>query len=153
MALESLIQEKKALEKELEKLKSVQAFAQIKDIISKGVTLDNGILVITGEVQGADMNTLKQIGYDILRVNPKGTVAVLGSIDSEEEKVSLVATVSEDLVSSKGLKAGAIVGEVAKITGGGGGGQPTLATAGGKNPQKLREALNAVVGIVSNSIG
>jgi alanyl-tRNA synthetase len=153
LALESLIQEKKALEKELEKLKSVQAFAQIKDIISKGVTLDNGILVITGEVQGADMNTLKQIGYDILRDNPKGTVAVLGSIDSEQEKVSLVATVSEDLVSSKGLKAGAIVGEVAKITGGGGGGQPTLATAGGKNPQKLREALNAVVGIVSNSIG
>ena len=99
------------------------------------------------------MNTLKQLGYDILRERPTGTVAVLGSIDSEQEKVSLVATVSEDLVSGKGLKAGSIVGAVAKITGGGGGGQPTLATAGGKNPQKLSEALNAVAGIVSNSAG
>jgi alanyl-tRNA synthetase len=61
-----------------------------------------------------------------------------------------VATVTEDLVSSKGIKAGALVGAVAKLTGGGGGGQPTLATAGGKQPEKLHEALNAVEAIIKS---
>lgn len=64
--------------------------------------------------------------------------------------MSLVATVTDDLVKSKGLKAGALVGAVAKLTGGGGGGQPTLATAGGKQPEKLAEALNAVESIIKS---
>jgi alanyl-tRNA synthetase len=60
----------------------------------------------------------------------------------------LVATVTDDLIKEKGLKAGALVGSVAKIVGGGGGGQPSLATAGGKNPEKLDDALHAVTELV-----
>jgi alanyl-tRNA synthetase len=94
------------------------------------------------------MNTLKQLGYDLLRDRPVGTVAVLGSSDVVNSKVSFVATVTDDLVSVNGIKAGALVGAVAKITGGGGGGQSTLATAGGKEPEKLDEAMNAVETII-----
>jgi alanyl-tRNA synthetase len=148
--MDSLLNEKKALEKELEKLKAQQAFGQLREILQSARSIGEEISLVTGTVDGADMNTLKQLGYDVLRERGTGTIAVLGSADVSGGKVSLVATVTEDLVSSKGIKAGALVGAVAKLTGGGGGGQPTLATAGGKQPEKLHEALNAVEAIIKS---
>ena len=59
---------------------------------------------------------------------------------AEDSKVQLIAAVTEDLVK-KGLHAGKLVGQVAKVVGGGGGGKPTMAQAGGKEPAKLSEAL------------
>jgi alanyl-tRNA synthetase len=150
--MDALIGEKKALEKELEKLKAQQAFGQLREIIQGAREVAEGVSLVTGSVDGADMNTLKQLGYDILRERGTGTVAVLGSADVSGGKVSLVATVTEDLVKLKGLKAGNLVGAVAKLTGGGGGGQPTLATAGGKQPEKLDEALKAVESIVKSML-
>lgn len=148
--MDTLLNEKKALEKELEKYKAQQAFGQLREVLQSVRVISEGVSLITGTIEGADMNTLKQLGYDVLRERGTGTVAVLGSVDVSGGKVSLVATVSEDLVKSKGLKAGALVGAVAKLTGGGGGGQPTLATAGGKHPEKLAEALNAVESIIKS---
>ncbi len=58
------------------------------------------------------------------------------------DKAALLVFVTDDLVESKGLRADVLVKEVAKIVGGGGGGRPQLATAGGKEPQKISEALN-----------
>lgn len=147
-AVQTLISEKKAVEKELEKLKSQQASLQLKSVLESVTKLEGGIDLITGEISGADMNMLKQLGYDILRQRSLNTVAVLGSKDEELGKVYFVATVTEDLVGSRGIKAGNLVGAVARITGGGGGGQPTLATAGGKDPSKLREALDAVASLI-----
>lgn len=146
--LGQLLSEKKQLEKELEKVRMQQAFASLDALISTAKTLPNGISLIKGEVEGADMDTLKQLGYEILRRKPENTVAVLGSRDTEAGKVSLVATVTEDLIQNKGLKAGQLVGSVAKLVGGGGGGQANLATAGGKKPEQLHEALDAVPGIL-----
>ncbi len=148
--MDALLNEKKALEKELEKFKAQQAFGQLREILQSSKVISDGISLVTGIVDDADMNTLKQLGYDILRERGTGTVAVLGSADISAGKVSLVATVTEDLVKSKGLKAGALVGAIAKLTGGGGGGQPTLATAGGKQPEKLPEALAAVESIIKS---
>ena len=59
---------------------------------------------------------------------------------AEDSKVQLIAAVTDDLVK-KGLHAGKLVGQVAKVVGGGGGGKPTMAQAGGKEPAKLSEAL------------
>ena len=59
---------------------------------------------------------------------------------AEDSKVQLIAAVTDDLVK-KGLHAGKLVGQVAKVVGGGGGGKPTMAQAGGKEPGKLAEAL------------
>jgi len=65
---------------------------------------------------------------------------VLGSIP-EPDKVSLVAAFSPEVIK-KGLNAGKFIGAIAKITGGGGGGRPNLAQAGGKEPSKLSEAIS-----------
>lgn len=143
-SLELILQEKKQIEKELDRLRLHQAQISLQNMMNRSVKLSNGITMITGEVVGADMNVLKHLGYDILKQCPTGTVAVLGSKDENIGKVSLVAVVTEDLVKEKNIKAGSLVGALAKITGGGGGGQPTLATAGGKLPEKLIEALESV---------
>jgi alanyl-tRNA synthetase len=150
--LDTLLNEKKALEKELEKFKAQQAFGQLREVLQSARVIADGVSLVTGTIDGADMNTLKQLGYDILRERSMGTVSVLGSADVMAGKVSLVATVTDDLVKSKGLKAGSLVGEVAKLTGGGGGGQPTLATAGGKQPEKLDQAIDAVESILKSMI-
>jgi alanyl-tRNA synthetase len=77
---------------------------------------------------------------------------VIGSVNEEAGKVFLSCSVSDDLIKDKGLNAGNIIGSVAKIVGGGGGGRPTFATAGGRNPEKLDEALAAVSEIVAGFI-
>jgi alanyl-tRNA synthetase len=63
-----------------------------------------------------------------------------------------MVALSEDLIKEKGLKAGAIVGKLGRLVGGGGGGQPNLATAGGRQPEKLGEALQKVNEIITESI-
>ena len=74
----------------------------------------------------------------------------MGWID--EGKVNLLAAVTDDLVK-KGLHAGKLVGEVAKVVGGGGGGKPTMAQAGGKEPAKLAEALQLGTKLVREKLG
>jgi len=75
---------------------------------------------------------------DRLRQKAGSAVVVIGWAD--DGKVQLLAAVTDDLVK-KGLHAGKLVGQVAKVVGGGGGGKPTMAQAGGKEPAKLGEAL------------
>jgi len=74
-------------------------------------------------------------------------IIVLGSRD--ENKVIFVASVTDDLIK-EGYHAGKLIGEIARIAGGGGGGRPDMAQAGGKNPGKLREALAAAEELVKN---
>jgi alanyl-tRNA synthetase len=69
-----------------------------------------------------------------------------------DEKVSLVCVVTDDLIQGKNLQAGKIVGEMAKLVGGGGGGRPHLATAGGKDVEKLDKALTSAVAIVESML-
>jgi alanyl-tRNA synthetase len=66
-------------------------------------------------------------------------------------KPLLIATVTDDLIK-RGLRAGDLVREVAKIVGGGGGGRPNMAQAGGRDPQKIPEALAAVPGLVAAAL-
>ena len=91
------------------------------------------------------MDTLKSMG-DTLRSKIGSGVGLLASII--DDKVALVCIVSDDLIKIKNIQAGKIVGAVAKIVGGGGGGKPHLATAGGKDIAKLDEALRSVAGVV-----
>ena len=96
-----------------------------------------GAKVIVGEMPaGPDEQMRQQI--DRLRQKAGSAVVVVGW--SEDSKVQLIAAVTDDLVK-KGLHAGKLVGQVAKVVGGGGGGKPNLAQAGGKEPAKLAEAL------------
>jgi alanyl-tRNA synthetase len=85
---------------------------------------------------------------DILREKMKSVIVVLGSI--YEDRPVFVAAVTPDLVE-KGYNAGSIIKKVAQVTGGGGGGKPDLAQAGGKQKEKLDDAIKLVTEIIKNT--
>lgn len=150
--LTKLQEEKKALEKELEKINLQNTGAKLDELLKSTTQLSEGIDLVKGEIPGADMSTLKQLGYDALQKSGENTVIVLASRNESEGKVFLMVAVTDDLIKGKGLKAGALVGQLGKLVGGGGGGQPNLATAGGRAPEKLDEALIQVNDIISKNI-
>lgn len=150
-SVHKLQEEKKALEKELDKLNLQNTGAKLDELIKSAENVD-GFLLVKGEVAGADMNLLKQLGYDALQKKSEKAVIVLGSKNESEGKVSLMVAVTEDLIKEKGLKAGVLVGKLGRLVGGGGGGQPNLATAGGRNPEKLGEVFDKVNEIILESI-
>jgi len=137
--------EKRKLEKELGELKLKEKLGGIEKIIFTPFLI-NGINVFKGKVDAANMDELKSMG-DELREKMKSGIGVL--ISQIDDKVGIVAVVSDDLLKDKKMSAGSIVKEIAKIVGGSGGGRPHLATAGGKDISKIEEALNSVDKIIS----
>jgi len=132
------------LEKEIAKLQLEEKLGGIDDIIANPGEA-NGINIYKGKVEVSGMDELKSMG-DELRNKMKSGVGLL--IAQVEDKVQMVCVVTDDLVKEKKILAGKIVGEIAKIVGGGGGGRPHMATAGGKDIDKIDEALNRFEKIV-----
>ncbi len=141
-----LIEVKKKLEKEIADFKLHDKLGQLDSILSSPINL-NGIKVYKDVVSAENMEELKSFG-DEIRNKIKSGVAVLFS--EVEGKAGIVCVVSDDLIKEKKLSAGKIVGELAKLVGGGGGGRPHLATAGGKDKEKIPETILQVERIVSN---
>src|SRR4030065_1267433 len=110
------------------------------EVLLNSATSLNGLKVVSARVRASTMDELKSIA-DSLRAKIGSGVGVLGAV--VDEKVALVCVVTNDIIKEKHLEAGRIVGEVAKLVGGGGGGRPHLATAGGKDVEKLDEALRS----------
>ncbi|PSO63132.1 MAG: alanine--tRNA ligase [Cyanobacteria bacterium QH_2_48_84] len=132
--------ELKSTQKQLEALKQELAQAQSEQLLAQAESVgDYKILVaqMEGEV---DADALKSAAERLQQKLGESAV-VLGSSPTEG-KVSLVASFSQK-VNQKGLQAGKFIGGIAKICGGGGGGRPNLAQAGGRNPSKLAEALDS----------
>jgi alanyl-tRNA synthetase len=105
-----------------------------------------GVSLLVAQVGNGDMDSLRTI-VDELKAKLNSAIIVLGSVS--EDKVNLVAAVTPDLIA-KGYNAGKIVKEAATICGGGGGGRPDLAQAGGKDASKLPEALRAVEAMIQS---
>lgn len=143
--INELLDEKKKLEKELAELKLKEKLGGIDSIVSSPVII-KGINIYKGKVSASNMDELKSMG-DELREKMKSGVGLL--ISQIEEKVGIVAVVTDDLIKDKKMSAGNIVKEVAKTVGGSGGGRPHLATAGGKDISKIDEALEQIDIIVS----
>jgi alanyl-tRNA synthetase len=139
-SIAKLIEEKKTLEKELNKYKLQAATSNVDELIAQAASL-NGFRIVSAKIAVSDIEELKSIG-DAVRSKIGSGVGVLAAVLNE--KVQLVCVVTDDLIKSKNLQAGKIVGEVAKLVGGGGGGRPHLATAGGKDIRKIDEALKQV---------
>ncbi len=148
-SVEELTKQTSDLKKELSKHKVKEAAGGIDSLVSQATAL-NGFKVVSSKIDASSMDELKSIG-DTLRSKLGSGVGVLASII--DEKVALVCVVTDDLIKSKYLQAGKIVGEMAKRVGGGGGGKPHLATAGGKDIEKLEEALNTTRDIVQSMMG
>ncbi len=106
-----------------------------------------GVKVLAAQVQVGDMDALRQMA-DLLKGKLKSGVLVLGTV--AEGKVNWVTAVTPEGLS--GLHAGKIIKEIAKITGGGGGGRADMAQAGGKEPDKMGKALADVPLIVGRML-
>ncbi|HUP98045.1 MAG TPA: alanine--tRNA ligase [Usitatibacter sp.] len=128
----------RALEKELARLKVKMATSQGQDLASAAVDV-KGVKVLAANLEGADVKTLRDT-LDKLKDKLKSSAIVLAS--SEGEKVSLIAGVTQDLISK--VKAGELVNFVASQVGGKGGGRPDMAQAGGTDSKALPKALASV---------
>ena len=142
-----LLQHKKDLEKALKhKQKSSSSFdSQI--IISKAKKA-GGKQIVIHEADAADMDTLKQFGDQLLNELDSG-VGVLGS--TVGEKPGIVVVVTKDL-NEAGINAPELAKSIGAIMGGGGGGRPHLATAGGKDKSKLKDALKKAEKIIKDAL-
>jgi len=144
----ALLDEKKKLEKELAELKLKEKLGGIDSIVTTPVDI-NGISLFKGKVEANNMDELKSMADD-LRNKIKSGIGLL--ISDVGGKVGIVCVVTDDLIKEKKIMAGKIVGEVAKLVGGGGGGRPHMATAGGKDVAKIDEALNKVKEIIERLV-
>jgi alanyl-tRNA synthetase len=144
--IEELLDTKRKLEKEIAELKTKDNIGQLDHILSL-TSEEKDIIIYKGRVHSDSMDELKSFG-DELRNKIKSGVGVL--VAQIEDKVGIVCVVSDDLIKEKKLSAGKIVGELAKIVGGGGGGRPHLATAGGKDVNQIVSALAKVESIVGS---
>ncbi len=135
-AIHSLLDENAQLKKQLEKYVAQQAAAE-KEIWKKDVQLINGIHFLAIKTN-LDTHTAKQNALDLTK-EIENAFIVVGTHDVE--KPSITISIAKNLVEERGLNAGNIVREVAKHINGGGGGQPFLATAGGKDANGLDAAL------------
>lgn len=138
-----LTADNKKLQKEIESMKAKAASANSASLIDKAVEV-NGFKLITEKLKGVDANTMRTMGDQIKDKLDKGIVVLASDMG---QKVLLLVMATDDAVKS-GAHAGKLVGEVAKITGGGGGGRPNMAQAGGKDPSKIDAALEKAVEVV-----
>jgi alanyl-tRNA synthetase len=108
----------------------------------------DGVPLIAAQADVGDMDGLREMA-DWFRDRVQSGVAVLSAVTGD--KVILVVVVTDDLIG-RGVKAGDLVGQVARMVGGGGGGRSGLAQAGGRDPDKLPEALAAVPGMLRQAL-
>jgi len=140
------LNEKKKLEKEISELKLQDDLTQLDHILSLP-SESKRIKIYKGKVHARNMDELKSFGDEMRNKIKSGVGVLVAQID---DKVGIVAIVSDDLIKEKKLNAGKIVGELAKLVGGGGGGRPHLATAGGKDVSGIKNAIGKVEKIVGS---
>ncbi len=138
MAVTNLIDQNNKLQKENENLNRKQAL-QISDSLIKNAEEISGILFIAKEVD-FDINQAKTLAQK-LRSSGDNVFTILAT--RSDDKVNLIISISDNLVSSKGLNAGKIIKEASRNIKGGGGGQPFLATAGGKDASGIKDAFES----------
>ena len=138
--IQSLLDELKALHAENEKLKSKLAKDSLGDVMSQ-VKEVNGFKVLAARVEGVDMNGMRNLGDQLKDKLGEGVVVLACE---QEGKVNLMAAVTE-AAQKKGAHAGNLIKAIAGLVGGGGGGRPNMAQAGGKNPAGIEDALKKAV--------
>ncbi|WP_414513036.1 alanine--tRNA ligase [Nostoc sp. PCC 9305] len=145
----SLQSELRNSQKELETLKVQLAIAKSDSLLQTAQTVGDSKIIVA-QLEDVDPESLKTAAERLLQKIGNGAV-VLGSVP-EEGKVSIVAAFSPE-VNKKGLQAGKFVGAIAKICGGGGGGRPNLAQAGGRDASKLPDALGQAESDLKSALG
>ncbi|MCH5281755.1 MAG: alanine--tRNA ligase [Lachnospiraceae bacterium] len=144
---EHLVAENKALHGELESLKSKAAKDALGDVMDQ-VQEVSGVKLLAAQVNGVDMNGLRDLGDQLKDKLGDGVILLASETGG---KVNLVA-MATDAAMSKGAHAGNLIKGVASLVGGGGGGRPNMAQAGGKDPAGIPEALTAAKQVLEGQI-
>ena len=147
--ISSLQTELKSNQKQLETIKGELAIVKSEQLLTQAETIGE-FKIIIAELGDVDANSLQTAAERLLNKLGEGAV-VLASIP-EPDKVSLVAAFSKG-VNANGLQAGKFIGNIAKICGGGGGGRPNLAQAGGRDASKVKEALGVAKAELEGGLG
>jgi len=147
--IEALLTQVKTLEQQLALAKSKMAQETASELLATAIDV-NGVTIVNAEVEIEDMDGLRNLA-DLLRDKLTVGVIVLGA-KIADDKVNFVVMATKDAVA-KGIHAGNIIKETAKVAGGGGGGRPDMAQAGGKNPEKITEALTMATEVITKQIG
>ena len=142
-SVDDLIKNYATLSKELEVLKRKEA-GNVKGDLVKGMIKKDGVNFIACELN-LDAKSIKDLAFQ-LKSEHAPFIGVFASRDNG--KAGIAVAVSDDVISEKGLKAGDIVKELATCIRGGGGGQPTFASAGGTYPEGIKEALSKAGGLI-----
>ncbi len=145
--IDSIVADNKTKDKEIQALNTELTKLKSADALSKPVDID-GLEVYVARLDGITPDALRSMGDDIKSTNDNA-VAVIAGINGE--KASIVAVCGKNAVA-KGVKAGDVVREVAKLAGGGGGGRPDSAMAGAKDLSKLDSALSSAINIIKGFI-
>ena len=144
--LVQLIKDNKTLEKELKKQKKSNSSFDTKILLKEALIIENKTIVIK-MTDAEDMDSLKDFGNSLL-LKLKNGIGVLGAV---ADKPMLVVVVTDTLIEA-GIKAGDLAKQIGSIMGGGGGGRPNLATAGGKDQKSLETAMEKAKDIILKNI-
>lgn len=145
--IEAMMEEIKALHSENEKLKSKLAKEAMGDVLDQAKEV-KGVKVLAVRADGVDMNGLRNLGDQLKEKIGEGVIVIASVLDG---KVNLMATAT-DGAQRRGAHAGNLIKAIAGLVGGGGGGRPNMAQAGGKNPEGVVLALEKVTDVVSEQI-
>ena len=137
----------KEKEKEISELKAKLTSGAEDDILNTAKDI-NGVKVISYALEDVDGNALRDLGDKIRNKDKKSVVVLISNVNG---KVNLVAMATKDAVAS-GIHCGKIIKEVAQVVGGGGGGRPDMAQAGGKLPEKINEAIEKSYSIIESLV-
>ena len=145
--IEGMQEEIKALQAENQKLKAKAAKDALGDVMDKVVEI-KGVKVLAAKLENVDMNELRTLGDSLKEKLGEGIVLLASAKD---DKVSLISMATDGAMKA-GAHAGNLIKEVAALVGGGGGGRPNMAQAGGKNPAGIEAALAKVKEVVEGQI-
>ena len=145
--IDSLIQDAEKLRRRLAGLERVALRAEAQDLLARAMDVD-GVKVVAARASATSVEAMRDMG-DFMKTKLLSAVVALGAV--LDGTPSLITMVTPDLIA-RGLHAGNIAGETARVMGGGGGGRPEMAQAGGRRADKLDEALQAVPQLVRRSL-
>ena len=145
--IQSMLDEIKMLTAENNKLKDKVAKDSMGDVMSNVIEV-KGVKVLPVSLKDVDMNSLRNLGDQLKEKLGSGVVVLASEMDG---KVNLIAMVTDD-VMKQGAHAGNLIKEIASLVGGGGGGRPNMAQAGGKNPAGIKDALEKAIKVVEQQI-
>ncbi len=145
--LEHLMAEVKALQSENESLKSKAAKEALGDVMDKVQEVE-GVKLLAAKLAGVDMNGLRDLGDQLKAKLGEGVIVLIAE---EAGKVNLVVMATDEAIE-KGAHAGNLIKGIASLVGGGGGGRPNMAQAGGKNPQGIDAAIQEAAKVLELQI-